>query len=32
MDVRDLAYFVTIAETGHLRRAADQLGRTQPPR
>ena len=30
MDVRDLAYFVTIAETGHLRRAADQLGRTQP--
>ena len=30
MDIRDLAYFVTIAETGHLGRAADILGRTQP--
>jgi DNA-binding transcriptional LysR family regulator len=30
MDVRDLGYFITIAETGHLGRAADILGRTQP--
>src|SRR5690242_4165693 len=30
MDVRDLAYFETIATTGHLGRAAEQLGRTQP--
>lgn len=30
MDLRDLAYFETIAETGHLGRAAEKLGRTQP--
>ena len=30
MDIRDLAYFETIAEIGHLGRAAEQLGRTQP--
>ena len=30
MDIRDLVYFETIAQTGHLGRAADLLGRTQP--
>jgi len=30
MELRDLTYFQTIAETGHLGKAADQLGRTQP--
>jgi DNA-binding transcriptional LysR family regulator len=30
LDLRDLAYFEVIAETGHLGRAADRLGRTQP--
>ena len=30
MDPRDLAYFEVIAETGHLGRAAQRLGRTQP--
>lgn len=30
MDLRDLAYFETIAELGHLGRAAEQLHRTQP--
>ena len=30
MDIRDLAYFETIAQAGHLGRAADRLGRTQP--
>jgi DNA-binding transcriptional LysR family regulator len=30
MDIRDLAYFETIAEMEHLGRAAERLGRTQP--
>lgn len=30
MELRDLTYFQTIAEVGHLGRAAEQLGRTQP--
>lgn len=30
MDPRDLAYFEAIAEAGHLGRAAERLGRTQP--
>jgi len=30
MDLRDLTYFETIAEIGHLGRAAERLGRTQP--
>lgn len=30
MDFRDLAYFETIAETGHLGRAAEKLNRSQP--
>jgi len=30
MNLRDLAYFETIAETSHLGRAAELLGRTQP--
>ncbi len=30
MDLRDLAYFETIAELGHLGRAAERLHRTQP--
>lgn len=30
MDLRDLAYFETIAELGHLGRAAQKLNRTQP--
>jgi DNA-binding transcriptional LysR family regulator len=30
VDIRDLLYFETIAGTGHLGRAAEQLGRTQP--
>ena len=29
-DLRDLRYFQTIAEFGHLGRASDQLGRSQP--
>lgn len=30
MELRDLAYFETIAELGHLGRAGERLGRTQP--
>ena len=30
LDLRDLRYFETIAETGHLGRAAKKLFRTQP--
>lgn len=30
IDSRDLRYFETIAELGHLRRASDQLHRSQP--
>lgn len=30
MDFRDLAYFETIAELGHLGRAAEKLNRSQP--
>lgn len=30
MELRDLSYFEVIAETGHMGRAAEKLGRTQP--
>lgn len=30
MNVEDLAWFVTLAETGHMTRAAEQLNTTQP--
>lgn len=30
MDLRDLAYFEVIADLGHMSRAAERLGRTQP--
>jgi DNA-binding transcriptional LysR family regulator len=30
MDARDLRYFIAIAETGHVHRAAERVGRSQP--
>ena len=30
MDVRDLRYFIAVAEMGQFRRAAEHVGRTQP--
>src|SRR5688572_8464977 len=30
MDLRDLGYFQRVAELGHVGKAAEQLGRTQP--
>ena len=30
INLRDLQYFEVIAELGHLGRAAERLGRTQP--
>jgi DNA-binding transcriptional LysR family regulator len=30
MDARDLRYFIAMAETGHLHRAAERVGRSQP--